>query len=138
MTHDPQQATHTGPSIDSTTRPSRVRRFAQNSKRITRDHARQFFRALDLTGELYRGYTLIRSARGEWRMFPGGTRYATRQEARKDVADWLRERLFECAERLRQNDERHEQVSLELAGAQEEDLFGVLDTEQIFKETAME
>ena len=66
---------------------------------MTRTQARQVFRDLQLTGELYRGYTLIGLDRGEWRI-PALSRrqFNTRQEARECVNERIvlrREMLME-------------------------------------------
>jgi hypothetical protein len=59
---------------------------------MTRQQARRVFYALDLTGELYRGHTLISPTRGEWRIaqMPYRT-FNTRQEARRKIDEHINE-----------------------------------------------
>jgi hypothetical protein len=57
---------------------------------MTRDLARQFFRELRLSGEIYRGCMLIGLSRREWRIpLINRMRFWSRQDARKWIDAWL-------------------------------------------------
>ena len=63
---------------------------------ITRTHARQVFRDLYITGELYRGYTLISLFWKEWRITQMPYKvFDTRQDARDWINEHIREQIRE-------------------------------------------
>lgn len=67
---------------------------------ITRTQARQVFRDLYITGEIYRGYTLISLDGQEWRITQRPyKRFDNRQEAR----DWINEQARERYEEIRKD-----------------------------------